>query len=277
MSRLARSFMLLVLVGVSFVAYATANTITSFTFKFQPNQFAMNNGVNTATDFTLSTGGTKILQPPNSVPFNMNDWVAPPRAQPPVNFTMGVVPAGQTATFVITTKFPNPGACGYFTAKVMNVDQRVSNQVCGNAVKIAEAPNPPPPPMNDGPFVLENTTGGTLTGNLSVYVDNGESSDFNQTSFETLDSPNLIYSTSTLNLANGQEFYLPTFGLGPNQYLLIEGTLAGNGLDPEPFAMAITPIPEPPMLPLLGAAMAWLAAAKLRKRSLGLPPNSALA
>ena len=41
MSRLARSFMLLVLVGVSFVAYATANTITSFTFKFQPNQLAI--------------------------------------------------------------------------------------------------------------------------------------------------------------------------------------------------------------------------------------------
>ena len=132
---------------------------------------------------------------------------------------------------------------------------------------VAAAPAEPPEVGNNGPFVLENTTGDTLTGSLSVYVDNGSSQDFNQTSFETLDSPQLLYSASNLTLTNGRGVTIPSFNLTLSQYLLIEGSFdAGNGLGPEPFAIGISPVPEPGMLPALGAAMAWLAAAKMRRR-----------
>jgi hypothetical protein len=105
---------------------ARADAISSVDFTFQPN--AQNMNVNAANDFHLSTG-LNVVQKPGSTGCFMNDWVAPTKM---IDFSQGMVNKGAKLSITITTKFPNPNACGFFT---LNMNP-VSNQLCGNVLDV---------------------------------------------------------------------------------------------------------------------------------------------
>jgi hypothetical protein len=228
---------------------ARADAISSVDFTFQPN--AQNMNVNAANDFHLSTG-LNVVQKPGSTGGFMNDWVAPTKM---IDFSQGMVNKGAKLSITITTKFPNPNACGFFT---LNMNP-VSNQLCGNVLDVTNLAMQGNGSNTNVTFALTDDLGSTVTGSVNVYVDNGFAQDFNQASFDTLDNAQLVFSTTSLDLQSAGSTPLLSLMLGPDQYVLIEGNIDdGDGLGSSPLAIALSPVPEPASLWLLAGNVALL-------------------
>jgi hypothetical protein len=115
----------------------------------------------------------------------------------------------------------------------------------------------------DSTLSLINDFGSTLTGSLTVYVNNGFSQGlFNLDDYATLRNATPVFTDSDFSLADGE--VLSDIGAhlqSIDQYLLVLGDVdAGDGDGPSPFSLAITPatVPEPSILVSLAVAGLFL-------------------
>jgi hypothetical protein len=228
---------------------AKADAISRIGFTFQPNAANMN--VNAADDFHLSTG-SNVLKKPTSTGGFMNNWAAPTKN---ITFDQGRVNKGAELGITITTKFPNPQACGVFTVMMAPV----SNQICGDVLDVTNLFIENTGSDTDVTFALTNNLGSALTGSVFVYIHDALIQDFNQESFDTLSNAQLVFSDSSLDLDIGESIPPLFLTLDPNQYVLIRGSLdIGDGSGSSSFAIGISAIPEASSLWLLAAGLALL-------------------
>jgi hypothetical protein len=228
---------------------AKADAISRLDLTFQPNAANMN--VMAANDFHLSTGANVLKKPASTGGF-MNNWTVPTRK---VEFTQGTVNKGAKLGVTITTKLPNPQACGVFTVD----GNPVSNQICAEVLDVTNLAMTGTSSGTDVTFALTNNLGSPLTGSVFIYIHDDLVEDFNQESFDTLSDAQLVFSDSLLDLNIGESISPLFLTLNPDQYILIRGNIdIGNGQGSSSFAIGISAVPEPSSMWLLAGGLALL-------------------
>ena len=262
-----RLFGLMMITTTLLVATSTwaqiTTTIDSNSFTFDTNVPDIDSPAN---DFHLEIDGNFIGTPssdsfPNrTVTNNQGDDGTPTTAT--ADFSGGTVKdeMSHNVKFKATGAFPSPR--GQFTKdRVIAGGVVKSKALDGTEVAFV--------PVNGGFDVslnLLNDFGAPLTGSVEVFVNSGFPSHFTLDEFDVLRDERPVFAQVFEALEPGQGFTsIQTHLASSDEYLLVRGSVdAGDGFGNFPFALAISPVPEPSGFVMLGIGIGTLFLARRR-------------
>jgi len=234
-----------------FISFTSAWAISSV----ERNSFTNNLGIN-ATDFHLViagtfTGDTAATGRPTSP--EMPGVSAPTssfKSSATADFMGGTIAPNAAMQVAYGATGANSNPRGYFTPTPNGMpppNNQLLHSIYPNGTQVAFVPTP------GGGFdttliVGNDTSFASLTGSLTVYVNNGFTFDVN--SFDTLRNPQTLFFSS-FSFGPNQAFAALTAHLtSEDQYILISGVANGDNSGNFPFSLALSPttIPEPSSL-----------------------------
>jgi hypothetical protein len=222
--------------SLSILAFASAANHDAFT----------NNTGAVATDFHFTVSGTFTEDP--TLNMNQGNLSSGGKGQNVANFTGINVPDGGSVNLVYHSTGDNVNPRGFFTPNGSLTNLIHSIDPNGNVLASVE-----PGGGVNVVLSLSNDVGATLSGQLTVVVNNGLGTYFDLPNFDSLDDPTTI---TAFSFAWPDGFTAPpiTAHLGSDQYLLVYGSADdGDGSGTHSFASAFSPdVPEPATIGYIG-------------------------